>query len=110
MNRAILSILFIFDSVEAIRVYMKLPEATGQFSKNSHLSDERVKLACLNTDKICKGGGVDVCAVKMAAGGRRYAHFENSCYLFMSNMCDHPGEGEVYAKDMSSSFDCIIFM
>ncbi|CAH2064919.1 unnamed protein product, partial [Iphiclides podalirius] len=70
----------------------KLPEVGGNYSWDTHLGYAHVRRSCSSTDKICEGGGADVCAMRMAGGVRQHVHYENSCYLFMSNMCENPGQ------------------
>ncbi|XP_068627410.1 uncharacterized protein [Battus philenor] len=70
---------------------MKLPEMNETFTRDSHLRYEHVRRWCDNVVTICDGAGTPVCALRVEDGGTEYADFENSCVLFMENMCLNPG-------------------
>lgn len=58
-----------------------------------HLKYEKVRSVCSKVDVICKSNSSNVCAVRFIHEKMDYKDFENTCFLYMSNMCDNPGRG-----------------
>ncbi|CAH1642699.1 unnamed protein product [Spodoptera littoralis] len=79
--------------------YFVLPEInTTNVDRRSHLKFDHVMEYCKKRDLVCKSNLLQVCAVRIKENKREYKDFENDCYLFLSNMCDHPSE-EYYITD-----------
>ncbi|KAL4704483.1 hypothetical protein ACJJTC_007878 [Scirpophaga incertulas] len=58
----------------------------------AHLNKTFIINSCKSRDSICKSNDSIVCALRIQDGEEDYKTFNNSCYLFFSNMCEHPGE------------------
>ncbi|XP_039762873.1 uncharacterized protein LOC120635783 [Pararge aegeria] len=56
--------------------------------KGLHLKYEHVKKVCSNRHYICKSNDTAVCTRRLFGGKIEHLDFENSCYLFLFNMCD----------------------
>ncbi|XP_037292374.1 uncharacterized protein LOC115447706 isoform X2 [Manduca sexta] len=73
-------------------IHMNLPKINiTQFNSTLHLSFGHIKRICKNSDVICKSNDSSICSVRYDKDGSSYKDFENTCYLFMSNMCNSPG-------------------
>lgn len=59
----------------------------------AHLNSPRVQQICKSRDSICKSNNTNLCSMRIVNGIEEYKDFENECYLFLSNMCDQPGQG-----------------
>ncbi|XP_026325506.1 cylicin-2-like [Hyposmocoma kahamanoa] len=57
-----------------------------------HLASPRIQKICKSRDNICKSHNTNVCTMRILNETVEYKDFENECYLFLSNMCDQPGE------------------
>ncbi|KAL0808803.1 hypothetical protein ABMA28_012481 [Loxostege sticticalis] len=78
-------------------VYSKLPEVYGE-NNRSHLKFEHIKAICNDRSKICKSNDTRICALRILNETKEFKDFENSCFLFLSNMCDTPGEGKLLCR------------
>ncbi|KAJ8704837.1 hypothetical protein PYW08_012157 [Mythimna loreyi] len=67
----------------------------------SHLKLEIIQKYCTHRDAACEANKVKICAVRMVNESKHYKDFLNDCYLFLSNMCDYPGEEYYLVSDTS---------
>ncbi|XP_047522925.1 uncharacterized protein LOC125061496 [Pieris napi] len=57
-----------------------------------HLKFAKVRAVCSKVDVICKSNSSNVCAVRLTQEIMDYRDFENTCFLYMTNMCDNPAQ------------------
>ncbi|XP_028157182.1 uncharacterized protein LOC114350541 [Ostrinia furnacalis] len=74
-------------------VHSKLPEVYGE-NVYSHLKFKHINAICNNRIDICSSNNTKICAIRVKDKKEEYRNFKNSCFLFLSNMCDNPGEGK----------------
>ncbi|XP_052748337.1 uncharacterized protein LOC113510348 [Galleria mellonella] len=68
-------------------IYVEIP-------KNDTLKELHVKYLneiCSRQNVICKKNDTYICAMKKVNEVSKYKDFKNSCYLFMSNICENAG-------------------
>lgn len=87
----VFTVLFIKKTEETFNIF----DENDKLNMTSHLKLEIVQKYCLHRDEACKSNMTTVCGVKMKNGTKFYKDFQNECYLFLSNMCDYPGEGKL---------------
>ncbi|VVC98838.1 unnamed protein product [Leptidea sinapis] len=80
--------MFLLLSV-CILVHFALFNSQESFNEIPHMKYEKIKYWCANTDFICKSNSTNICATRILNGNVEYKDFLNSCYLFMSNMCNY---------------------
>nr|XP_034838997.1 uncharacterized protein LOC117995101 [Maniola hyperantus] len=56
--------------------------------KGSHLKYDHVKKVCSKRVQICKSNDTVVCTKRIFGGKVEFMDFENSCFLFLHNMCN----------------------
>lgn len=90
----ILKVLFFlsFNCIQSLPVTSKTSVIEVKDSM-AHLASPHVQKVCGSRDNICKSNITNVCAMRILNEITEYMDFENECYLFLSNMCDQPGEG-----------------
>ncbi|XP_063836349.1 uncharacterized protein LOC135085488 [Ostrinia nubilalis] len=72
-------------------VHSKLPEVYGE-NVYSHLKFKHINAICNNRVDICSSNNTKICAIRVKDKKEEFKNFKNSCFLFLSNMCDNPGE------------------
>ncbi|XP_026747897.1 uncharacterized protein LOC113508917 [Trichoplusia ni] len=84
---------FFFNEMEyTLAMEFNLPKIDGNLTMRSHLEHENIQNHCKRRNETCTSNETNICAVKVVNNERFYKDFLNSCFLFMSNMCDHPEE------------------
>ncbi|XP_050556522.1 uncharacterized protein LOC126911754 isoform X2 [Spodoptera frugiperda] len=69
------------------------PELNATVSDGkSHLKSDILKNICMSRDLVCKSNHTNVCAARNKEDKLHYKDFENSCYLFFSNICEYANE------------------
>ncbi|XP_050676948.1 uncharacterized protein LOC126973675 [Leptidea sinapis] len=84
--------MFLLLSV-CILVHFALFNSQESFNEIPHMKYEKIKYWCANTDFICKSNSTNICATRILNSNVEYKDFLNSCYLFMSNMCNYSNHG-----------------
>ncbi|XP_072946919.1 uncharacterized protein [Epargyreus clarus] len=85
--------IFILLPLTSCRVLVIKPLNTD-INKNEtflHLQNSKIKDVCNNRTAICKNNDT-ICTMRDNNGLKEWKEFNNSCFLFISNMCDYPGE------------------
>ncbi|XP_075990006.1 uncharacterized protein LOC142985611 [Anticarsia gemmatalis] len=88
----LITLLFI-KSINMYSVHVKVPEIKEKdFTMKSHLKNAIVLKFCEVRDVTCSSNNSDVCAFRFVNKSKSFKTFKNVCFLFMSNMCDYPGD------------------
>ncbi|PZC73796.1 hypothetical protein B5X24_HaOG208771 [Helicoverpa armigera] len=83
---------FLITQTKSAAVHVPMPEIKEDYNMRSHLKYDNVWEYCSKRDIACKSNNTNICAAKIVGQRRFYKDFGNGCYLFLSNMCDHPEE------------------
>ncbi|XP_059050292.1 uncharacterized protein LOC131845270 [Achroia grisella] len=78
--------IFLIDYSSSTSIYIPILNET---SIDLHII--YVNEMCSRREVICKKNGTYICAMKLINNITTYKEYQNSCYLFMSNICEHIG-------------------
>ncbi|XP_047542773.1 uncharacterized protein LOC125075182 [Vanessa atalanta] len=96
MNREI-DFNYIFLSIfllktESVPIDTNSSKIAGNYDIDAHLNFEHVRNICSNSVPICKSNDSNICATRFINEKMEYKDFENSCFLFINNMCHNYGK------------------
>ncbi|XP_050360300.1 uncharacterized protein LOC126780081 isoform X2 [Nymphalis io] len=76
---------------DSVPIDIDLSKSAGKYDIDAHLNFEHVKNICSNSVAICKSNDSNVCATRLYNDKMEYEDYENSCFLFINNMCHNYG-------------------
>ena len=89
---SVVIIYFCIDSTTSL--LLTFPKIESNYKNYEYLKLKHIQNICNNSSFICKSNDSNVCTMRQSGEKIIYRDFENSCFLFVDNMCRFYGSGE----------------
>ncbi|XP_045456235.1 uncharacterized protein LOC123666071 [Melitaea cinxia] len=96
---------FKYFVVNCLSIKFNFQKTENRYEIDTHLNFEHIRKICYNSVTICKSNDSNICAMRLYNNETDYKDFENSCFLFINNMCqDYGKEFSIVSAGLCSDY------